>query len=298
MKILVTGKNGQLGSDVLDELKNRQVKNNLADGDIIIGVGREDFDLENSEPLIGYITELRPDVIIHCAAYTAVEKAEIEHNKCRLINVTSTKNIARACKTINCKMVYISSDYVFSGEGSKPYEVYDAAYPINIYGQSKWEGENEVKRQLDEHFIIRISWVYGQYGNNFVKSMLKLASTPDLPTGKKRSEIRVVNDQVGSPTYTKDLARLIADMIVTDKFGTYHATNEGYCSWAEFAQEIFNFTNTIISVKPISTDEFQTKARRPKNSRLSKRSLDIAGFSRLPDWKDALRRFLINELIH
>lgn len=276
MKVLVTGVNGQLGYDVVERLKKLNIEH--------IGVDRQDFDLINEEQTKSFILNYKPDVVIHCAAYTAVDKAEDERDKCYAVNALGTRYIAQACVEIGAKMVYISTDYVFDGEGEKPFEVTDEPRPINYYGQTKYEGELEVKKYVDKVFVIRVSWVFGINGNNFVKTMVRL--------GKERDQLNVVSDQIGSPTYTYDLAKLISDMIFTEKYGTYHATNEGFCSWYEFACEIFKLTGIDVLVNPIRTEDYPTKAVRPKNSRLSKKNLELKGFTKLPEWKEALERYL------
>ncbi|MCI1958141.1 MAG: dTDP-4-dehydrorhamnose reductase [Clostridia bacterium] len=276
MRILVTGVNGQLGYDVVKALKYRNIE--------CIGVGRTAFDITKENDVKKYILNYKPDAVIHCAAYTAVDKAEDEHELCHMVNVCGTENIAKACRAVDAKMVYISTDYVFPGDGIQSYNINDNKGPLGIYGKTKLEGENAVKKILEKYFIIRISWVFGINGNNFVKTMLHV--------GKDRSEINVVSDQIGSPTYTVDLAKLICDMVVTDKYGIYHATNEGYCSWAEFAEEIFKLAGYNTKINYIKTSEYHSKAVRPLNSKLDKTSLDKAGFKRLPHWKDALKRYL------
>mgnify|MGYP000853346349 CR=1 FL=1 len=278
MKVLVTGARGQLGYDVVQRLKELNIEH--------IGVDKEEFDLTNEKETKEFIRSYRPDVIVHCAAYTAVDKAEDEKEICHAVNVLGTRYVAEACKEIDAKMVYISTDYVFDGEKNEPYEVDDKPNPINYYGLTKYLGEREVQNILKKYFIVRISWVFGKNGSNFVKTMLRL--------GQERKEIRVVCDQVGSPTYTYDLAKLICEMIRTDKYGIYHATNEGYCSWYEFACEIFKAAGMDVKVIPIKSDEYPTKAKRPKNSRLSKNRLEFMGFNLLPHWRDALERYIIN----
>ena len=276
MKVLVTGVKGQLGFDVCNELTKRGIEN--------IGIDRDECDITNKQAVLDYIYNYAPDMVIHCAAYTAVDRAESEEHVCRRVNSDGTEYIALACKTINAKMVYISTDYVFEGVGDNFYEVDDKTSPKNIYGKTKLEGEEHVKRLLDKYFIVRISWVFGINGNNFINTMLRLSQ------GSK--ELKIVADQIGSPTFTYDLAPLICDMIETDKYGTYHATNEGECSWAEFAEHIFSVAGQNVLVHHITSEEYPTKAIRPKNSRLSKKSLDNAGFKRLPDWKDAVARYI------
>ncbi|MDD3569495.1 MAG: dTDP-4-dehydrorhamnose reductase [Lachnospiraceae bacterium] len=276
MRILVTGVNGQLGYDVVKVLKSRNIE--------CTGVGRREFDITKENDVMEYISSYKPKAVIHCAAYTAVDKAEDEPGLCHMVNVYGTENIAKACEAVDAKMIYISTDYVFSGTGNKAYDVNDETGPLGVYGKTKLEGENTVKKILDKYFIVRISWVFGKNGNNFIKTMLRL--------GKERSEISVVCDQVGSPTYTADLAKLLCDMVMTDKYGIYHATNEGFCSWAEFAEEIFRLSNYKTKVNFIKTTEYPTKTVRPLNSRLNKEILDEAKFQRLAHWKDALKRFL------
>ena len=235
------------------------------------------------------IKEYKPDVVMHNAAYTAVDKAELNYDACYKVNALGPKYIAEACKEINAKMIYISTDYVFDGTKDGYYEVDDKTNPISVYGKTKLEGENFVKSILDKYFIVRISWVFGINGNNFIKTMLKLANV-----GK--TELNVVNNQIGSPTYTADLAVLLCDMIETNKYGTYHATNEGVCSWYEFAKKIFELSNINMKVNPVSTKEYlqmvTQQAKRPMNSKMSKKSLEDAGFNRLPSWQDALERYL------
>lgn len=276
MKILVTGFKGQLGYDVIKVLEERKIE--------CLGVDREEFDITDFNAVEKFIKAYAPDAVIHCSAYTAVDKAEDELELCRKVNSDGPKNIAQVCKAIDAKMIYISTDYVFPGTGENYYEVDDETVPVSVYGLTKLEGEKAVKALLDKYFIVRISWVFGKNGNNFIKTMLRL--------GKERDEINVVSDQIGSPTYTADLARLLCDMVVTEKYGTYHATNEGICSWAEFAEEIFKTAGLKTKVNYITTDQYPAKAKRPFNSRMSKKKLDENGFERLPDWKDALDRYL------
>ncbi|NBK97638.1 MAG: dTDP-4-dehydrorhamnose reductase [Erysipelotrichia bacterium] len=273
--ILVTGSSGQLGYDVCKTLKRRKIE--------YIGTTRKELDFTDYNMVKELVEKIKPSSIIHCGAYTAVDKAEDEENKCYEVNVKGTENIARACKENNVKLIYISTDYIFSGNGNIAYEVDDETAPLGIYGESKLQGENKVKELLDKYFIVRISWVFGINGNNFVKTMLKL--------GKERMEINVVSDQIGSPTYTVDVANLLCDMIATEKYGTYHATNEGFCSWAEFAEEIFRLAGYDTKVNYITTDKYPTRAKRPKNSRLSK--IKVAdNFYRLPTWEIALDKFI------
>lgn len=276
MKILVTGATGQLGWDVVKELKKRNIE--------CRGVGSKDLNITDKEAVFAYIRAYQPDAVIHCAAYTAVDKAEDEPEQCRDVNVNGTAYIAEACREIDAKMIYISTDYVFGDDGDRPHEVNDPVHPLNVYGQTKWEGEEAVRHALQKYFIVRISWVFGEHGNNFVKTMLRL--------GQTHKEISVVVDQFGAPTYTADLAPLLCDMVQTDKYGTYHACNGGCCSWAEFAEEIFRQAHMKVKVKHITTEEYPTKARRPKNSRMSMKSLAKAGFEILPEWRDAVKRYL------
>lgn len=274
--ILVTGITGQLGFDVVKELERRGVE--------VVGTTRNELSLTTEAGAKDFILEQKPEVVIHCAAYTAVDKAESESELALTVNGFGTRWVAEACREVGAKMIYVSTDYVFGGDGHTPYEVHDEKKPVNMYGYSKLLGENSVSTILERHFIVRVSWVFGINGKNFVKTMLRLAET--------RDKLRVVNDQIGSPTYTVDLARLLADMAGTEKFGTYHASNEGFCSWADFAKEIFEQAGLSVEVEGIPTIEYPTPARRPFNSRLSKKSLDEAGFERLPTWQDAVKRFL------
>lgn len=276
MKILVTGYTGQLGYDV--------VKHGLQLGFNMVGIGSKDLNITNKEAVSQYLKKERPDAIIHCAAFTAVDRAEDDKDTCHQVNFNGTNNMAEAAKEINAKFMYISTDYVFSGEGQTPFKETDQTCPIGHYGRTKLEGEEVVKQLLDKWFIIRISWVFGINGNNFIKTMLRLAET--------RDELNIVGDQFGSPTYTSDLAKLLIDMIKTDKYGIYHASNEGFCSWADFAQEIFRQADIKVKVNSISTEEYPTRAVRPKNSRMSKQKLIDNGFQPLPKWQDALENYL------
>lgn len=274
--ILVTGITGQLGYDVAKELERR--------GENFIGTTRKELDLSKPDEVKNFIIEKKPSTVIHCAAYTAVDKAESEAELALTVNGLATRKIAEACREVGAKMLYISTDYVFGGDGETPYEISDEKAPQNIYGKSKLLGEDSVIALLREYFIVRISWVFGSNGKNFVKTMLNF--------DKRRKKISVVDDQVGSPTYTADVAPLLVDMIQSDKYGIYHATNEGFCSWAEFAEEIFKQAGREITVEKIPTSDYPTPAKRPFNSRLSKKTLDEAGFNRLPSWQDAVTRFL------
>ena len=282
IKILVTGVKGQLGYDCVRELTERGYTN-------VKGIDIDDLDLTKEDDVKKYINEYKPDVVMHNAAWTAVDKAEITPDKVYEVNALAPKYIAEACKEINAKMVYISTDYVFDGLGDKPFNVNDPKAGLSVYGKTKAQGEDFVTSTINNYFIVRISWVFGKNGNNFVKTMLKLANM-----GK--TELNVVCDQIGSVTYTYDLSKLLCDMIETDKYGIYHATNEGYISWAEFAEEIFRQARREVKVNYVTTEEYlkmvPQQAKRPLNSRMSKESLDKAGFKRLPDWKDALNRYL------
>ena len=274
--ILVTGITGQLGYDVLRELEKRGLD--------CIGTTRKEIDLSTEDGAKNFILKNKPETVIHCAAYTAVDKAESEAEMAITVNGLGARRVAEACREIDAKMLFVSTDYVFGGDGKTPYETADEKNPVNTYGRSKLLGEDAVSMILKKYFIVRTSWVFGKNGKNFVKTMLNLAD--------KNKKLRVVNDQIGSPTYTADLAPLLVDMIQTDKFGVYHATNEGFCSWADFAKEIFKQANKKVEVEPIATADYPTPAKRPFNSRLSKKSLDDAGFKRLPSWESAVERYL------
>ena len=276
MKVLVTGVKGQLGFDVMNELQTRGIE--------AVGVDIEEMDITDSLSVKKVITQAAPDVVIHCAAYTAVDAAEENEAVCRKVNADGTENIAKVCRMLDCKMIYISTDYVFDGKGTRPWEPDDERHPLNVYGQTKYEGELAVQKNLTKYFIVRIAWVFGKNGKNFIRTMLNLAKTHDT--------ITVVNDQFGSPTYTYDLAKLLVDMTESDKYGIYHATNEGICSWYEFACEIFKQAGVNVNVIPVTAAEYQAKAKRPENSRMSKSKLTENGFERLPSWQDALSRYL------
>ena len=276
MRILVTGVKGQLGHDVVDELTKR--------GHTPIGVDVEEMDITDAAAVEQEMKKEPLDAVILCAAYTAVDPAEDNREVCMRVNAEGTRNIARVCRELDIKMVYISTDYVFDGEGERPWEPDDARNPLNVYGESKYQGELAVEEYLDKYFIVRIAWVFGVNGKNFIKTMLRLA--------KDHKEINVVNDQTGSPTYTYDLAVLLADMVETEKYGRYHATNEGLCTWYEFAKEIFAQAGVDVKVNPVSSEEFPAKARRPHNSRMDKSRLTQNGFKLLPSWQDALKRYL------
>lgn len=299
MKVLVTGVAGQLGHDVMNELHKRGyegVGSDIApqysgadDGTAVTKMDYVQMDITNSQEVTETIKKVNPDVVVHCAAWTAVDLAEESENKEKVmaINVGGTENIAKVCKELDCKMVYISTDYVFDGYGTRPWEEDCKDYaPLNVYGESKLMGEKVVSLNLEKYFIVRIAWVFGVNGNNFIKTMLNV--------GKKFDTLKVVNDQIGTPTYTYDLSRLLVDMIETDKYGYYHATNEGgYISWYDFACEIFKQAGYNTKVNPVTTEEYGvSKARRPFNSRLNKTKLVDNGFTPLPEWKDALSRYL------
>lgn len=292
MKVLVTGTSGQLGFDVMEELMRR--------GYEAIGADRAEtdasfehvvLDITDKEKVFEIIESIKPDVIVHCAAWTNVDAAEEPENLAvvRAVNVDGTRNLAEAAKRVDAKFVYISTDYVFDGQGKRPWQPDDKNYaPLNVYGQSKLDGELEVSRILDKYFIVRIAWVFGRNGKNFIKTMIEV--------GKKHDVIRVVDDQIGTPTYTVDLARLLVDMIETDKYGYYHATNEGgYISWADFTEEIYKQAGMSTKVERVTTEEYGlSKAKRPFNSRLDKSKLVENGFKSLPSWQDAVARFITN----
>lgn len=276
MKILVTGVSGQLGWDVCRELERRKIE--------YIGVSSRDFDLTDPEAVRRYVMDYAPDTVIHCAAYTAVDKAEDEPEKCMAVNAEGTRTLAECCRELEAKMLFVSTDYVFPGEGEQMYKTDDPTGALNVYGRSKVEGEKAVRNTLERYLIVRTSWVFGKHGNNFVKTMLRLAET--------KEEVNVVCDQIGSPTYTVDLSILLCSMIQSEKYGVYHATNEGFCSWAEFAQEIFRLAGKDVRVNAIQTSEYPARAVRPLNSRLDKSKLDDMGFQQLPPWQNALRRYM------
>lgn len=299
MKVFVTGVAGQLGHDVMNELAKRNIEGigtdlvaeyaGVQDGTAVTKMPYVPMDLTDAEAVKKTVEELQPDVIVHCAAWTAVDAAEEEENKAKVqaVNVGGTQNIADAAKLVDAKVVYLSTDYVFDGQGEKPWEPDCKDYaPLNVYGQSKLDGEQAIANTLSKYFIVRIAWVFGMNGKNFIKTMLSV--------GKKYPEVRVVNDQIGTPTYTYDLARLLVDMIQTDKYGYYHATNEGgYISWYDFTVEIFRQAGYDTKVTPVTTEEYGlSKAARPFNSRLEKKKLVENGFEPLPTWQDALERYL------
>ena len=260
----------------MNELKKR--------GHTGIGVDIEEMDITDPAACEKVITEANVEAVIHCAAYTAVDAAEDNAELCTRVNGYGTENIASVCEKLNLKMMYISTDYVFDGQGTRPWEPDDERHPLNVYGQSKYEGELAVTNHVKKFFIVRIAWVFGVNGKNFIKTMLRL--------GKERGAVSVVSDQIGSPTYTYDLAVLLVDMIETEKYGFYHATNEGLCSWYEFAVEIFRQAGMDVKVTPVTSEEYPAKAKRPFNSRMSKEKLTENGFRKLPAWQDALKRYL------
>ena len=299
MKVFVTGVAGQLGHDVMNELAKRGYEgigsdlapeySGVQDGSAVAGMPYVSLDITDADAVARVLNEVHPDVVVHCAAWTAVDLAEDEDkvDKVRAINAGGTANIAKVCKALDAKMVYISTDYVFDGQGTEPWDPDCKDYkPMNVYGQTKLEGELAVSSTLEKYFIVRIAWVFGLNGKNFIKTMLNV--------GKKYDTVRVVNDQIGTPTYTLDLARLLVDMIETDKYGYYHATNEGgYISWYDFTCEIFRQAGYETKVVPVTTEEYGlSKAARPFNSRLDKKKLTENGFTPLPTWQDALSRYL------
>ena len=276
MRILVTGASGQLGYDVEREQERRGIEH--------LGTSSRELDITDREAVERLMAAYRPDAAIHCAAYTKVDLAEDEPERCWAVNADGTRNLAAACREIGAKMLYISTDYVFPGTGEQLRRTDDPVSPVNTYGRSKLAGELAVQSLLEKYFIVRISWVFGKNGNNFVKTMLRLAET--------KAELSVVCDQIGSPTYTADLAPLLCDMVQTERYGVYHATNEGTCAWSEFAEAIFELAGRQVVVHPIPTSAYPTRAARPLNSRMSKERLHNNGFQELPEWKNALARYL------
>ncbi len=278
MRVLVTGVKGQLGHDVMNELEKRGYEG--------VGVDVEEMDITDAEAVDKVIHEAHVDAVVHCAAWTAVDAAEDNVEMCRKVNAYGTENIAKICGELDIPMIYLSTDYVFDGMGERPWEPDDpVTEPLNVYGQTKYEGELAVEKYAKKHYIVRIAWVFGVNGKNFIKTMLKLAKTHDRLT--------VVDDQIGTPTYTYDLAILLVDMLETDKYGKYHVTNEGgYISWYDFAKEIFRQAGVNVEVVPVTAEEYKAKAKRPYNSRMSKEKLTANGFKRLPSWQDALKRYL------
>lgn len=283
MKYLITGVSGQLGYDVKRDLLERGVSEND-----ISSPRTAEMDITDRQAVENYVENFRPDVIIHCAAYTNVDGAESDPEVCQKVNVEGTKHLVEAAKQVNAKLIYISTDYVFNGESSEPYEVESQADPQSVYGATKYEGELAVQ-SYPKHFIVRISWVFGINGHNFVKTMIKVS--------KGREVVSVVDDQIGSPTYTVDLAKFLIDLSKSDKYGTYHATNEGFCSWADFTEEIYRLAGITTKVNHVSTDEYikiagRPQAKRPHYSKLSKKVIEKNGFTRLPSWQDATRRYI------
>lgn len=276
MKILVTGASGQLGYEICSVLERRGIP--------YLGVSSKELDITDAVAVRRLLQAYRPDAVIHCAAWTAVDAAQEHEEETMAINAKGTRNLVLSCKEQGSKLLYLSTDYVFSGEKTDAYKPTDLPKPLNVYGRSKLAGEQAVLECLSRYFIVRTSWMFGGHGKNFVESMLR--------TGAKQKEVRVVNNQVGSPTYTKDLAVLLCGMIMTEKYGIYHATNEGTCSWAEFAEEIFRQSKMDVIVHPVSAADYRTKAPRPANSVMEKSGLEKAGYSRLPIWQDALSRYL------
>ena len=278
MRALVTGVKGQLGFDVMNELAKRGYEG--------VGVDVEEMDITDAAAVDRVIKESHVDSVVHCAAWTAVDAAEDNVEMCRKVNAMGTENIAKVCKELDIPMIYFSTDYVFDGEGTRPWEPDDPVVePLNVYGLTKYEGEQAVEKYLDKYYIVRIAWVFGVNGKNFIKTMLNLGKTHDTLT--------VVNDQIGTPTYTYDLARLVVDMLEKEEYGKYHVTNEGgYISWYDFAKEIFKQAGMDVKVEPVSAEQYKAKAKRPSNSRLEKKKLDEHGFKRLPTWQDALSRYL------
>ena len=278
MRALVTGVKGQLGHDVMNELARRGYEG--------VGVDVEEMDITDAAAVDRVIKESHVDSVVHCAAWTAVDAAEDNVEICRKVNALGTENIAKVCKELDIPMIYFSTDYVFDGQGTRPWEPDDPVVePLNVYGLTKYEGEQAVEKYLDKYYIVRIAWVFGVNGKNFIKTMLNLGKTHDTLT--------VVNDQVGTPTYTYDLSRLVVDMLEKEEYGKYHVTNEGgYISWYDFAKEIFRQAGMDVTVNPVSSDAYPAKAKRPANSRLEKKKLDEHGFDRLPTWQDALARYL------
>ncbi len=272
MKVLITGVSGQLGFDAAELL--------TAKGVPFLGVSSKELDVTDLDAVLRMFDTYRPDAVLHCAAWTKVDLAENEPERCMRVNANGTRNIALACRELGAKLLYVSTDYVFPGTGEKPWETDDPTGPLNVYGESKLAGEEAVKELLERYFIVRTSWVISEHGNNFVKTMRRLAETHD--------RLCVVDDQIGSPTFTKDLAPLLCGMLETEKYGVYHATNEGFCSWAELAEAVFRLIGKRVTVEHVSTEAYGAKAPRPKNSRLSKSSLDAAGFMRLPEWEASL----------
>ena len=275
MRVLLTGADGQLGRDAAAALERRHIP--------FLGLTSREMDLTRAEQVEAVLADYRPDAVLHCAAYTAVDRAEDEPERCMAVNGDGTRHLARGCAALGARLLYVSTDYVFPGDGTAPYEVTDPTGPLNVYGRSKLAGEEWVRQLVARYFIVRTSWLMGR-GNNFVKTMLRLAES--------HRELRVVDDQIGSPTFTADLAPLLVDMLLSDRYGVYHAANEGFCSWAELAEETFRLAGRDAAVRPVTTEEYGARALRPKNSRLSHASLARAGFGPLPPWQESLKVFL------
>jgi len=276
MRVIVTGAKGQLGYDVERQLTSRGID--------AVGIDKDELDITDAAAVEAFFAGANADAVIHCAAYTAVDAAEDDAEAAMLVNVKGTKHIAIACEKLDMKMIYISTDYVFDGTGDRPWEPWDECGPVSVYGRTKYEGELAVRKYLTKYYIVRISWVFGTNGKNFVTTMLRL--------GREGKGVNVVDDQFGSPTYTKDLSVLLADMVVRERYGTYHATNEGTCSWYEFAQAIFKMAGMDVAIHPVDSDSYVTKAKRPKNSRMSKDKLVREGFARLRNWEEALKDYI------
>ncbi len=274
--IIVTGSLGQLGGDVCRILKEKNLPH--------MGIDKDDVDITSEKAVKDFFEKTDFDVLIHCAAYTAVDKAEEEKELCFAINAKGTENLAKICREKDAAIIYISTDYVFSGEGEAPFETDDEKHPLSVYGKSKYEGEKAVMSLCEKYFIVRTSWVFGEQDRNFIATMLRLSQT--------RDEVNVVCDQVGSPTYSNDLAILLTEMAQTEKYGVYHGTNESFCSWYELAKKVFDYKKISIKVNPVTSEEYITPAKRPKNSRLSKKALTDAGFPLLPPWEEAVERYL------
>ena len=275
MRVLLTGASGQLGRAAAAELERRHIP--------FLGLTSRDMDLTAPGQVEAVLADYRPDAVLHCAAYTAVDRAEDEPERCMAVNGDGTRHLARGCAALGAKLLYVSTDYVFHGDGTAPYEVTDPTAPLNVYGRSKLAGEEWVRQLVERHFIVRTSWLMGR-GNNFVKTMLRLAES--------HRELRVVGDQIGSPTFATDLAPLLVDMLLSERYGVYHAAGEGFCSWAELAEETFRLAGKDVTVRPVTTEAYGARALRPKNSRLSKASLREAGFAALPPWQESLAVYL------
>ncbi len=281
MKVLVTGASGQVGWAACRQLAAQGTKH--------LGVSSADFDIGDAVGVSRAISAYAPDAVLHCAAYTNVDAAEEDRARCHAVNAEGTEHIAAACQEVGAKLLYVSTDYVFSGQGDSPYQVGDPVGPINWYGETKRQGENAVRRTLERYFIVRTSWVFGENGRNFIRTIARVA--------KEKGELRVVDDQIGSPTYAKDLAAMLVQMIQTEQYGTYHATNEGFCSWYQLACAALPVLGIAATVHPVHTDAYPTKAKRPMNSRLDKAKLSEKGFARLPAWQDAVRVFCAEEWV-